>query len=111
MDRFEREKKTVQAMIAIYCRDMHQSAETLCASCAAVQSYALARLEHCRFGADKPKCSDCPIHCYKPDMREAIRAIMRHSGPRMLVRHPVLALGHTLDGMMHRPPKPERNPA
>ena len=41
-------------------------------------------------------------------MREAIRVVMRYAGPRMLVRHPVLALGHTIDGVLHRPPKPPR---
>jgi hypothetical protein len=27
---------------------------------------------------------------------------MRYAGPRMVMRHPVLALGHTLDGLLHR---------
>ena len=103
MERLEREKTTLVTMIAIYCRDLHKPADGLCESCAALQAYALARLERCTFGAGKPKCADCPIHCYKPAMREAIRAVMKHSGPRMLVRHPVLALGHTLDGVLHPP--------
>jgi hypothetical protein len=106
--RFEREKKTLTAMIAIYCRDKHHTADALCGSCAEIHAYAMARLERCTFGPDKPKCSDCPIHCYKPAMRETIRAIMRHSGPRMLARHPVLALGHTLDGVLHPAPKSAR---
>ena len=41
-------------------------------------------------------------------MRDAIRVVMRYAGPRMLVRHPVLALGHAIDGAMHRPPKAGR---
>jgi hypothetical protein len=31
-------------------------------------------------------------------MREQVRAIMRYAGPRMLLRHPVLALMHVWDG-------------
>ena len=64
---------------------------------------ALARLERCKYGPDKPKCEACTTHCYKPAMRDAIREVMRYAGPRMLVRHPVMALGHTVDGLMKRP--------
>ena len=103
--RFDREKKTLKAMIALYCREKHAPAEGLCADCAALQDYAMLRLERCKFGADKPKCAACPIHCYKPAMRETIRDVMRYAGPRMLVHHPVLAVQHTLDGVLHRPPK------
>ena len=95
-------------MISIYCRDLHHPQDALCAECAALQDYALARLDKCTFGPDKPKCADCPIHCYKPAMREAIRGVMRYAGPRMLVEHPMLALGHTLDGVLHRPAKNKR---
>ena len=109
MPRFDRERQTIQAMIRLSCRDLHSPEEDLCPDCASLQEYALARLEHCTFGADKPKCSACPIHCYKPEMREAICAVMRYAGPRMLVRHPVLALGHTIDGALHRPSKDWRN--
>ncbi len=105
MHRLTREQKTLEKMIALYCRDHHKPGAALCPDCAAVQSYATARLEHCKFGADKPKCSACPVHCYKPAMRDAIRTIMRYSGPRMLLHHPVLALGHTLDGVLNPPPK------
>ena len=101
MERFARESKTLTAMIAIYCRDHHAPQEGLCGECAALQSYALSRLERCTFGEDKPKCAACPIHCYKPALRTVIRAVMAYAGPRMLVRHPVLALGHGVDGLLH----------
>ena len=103
MQRFEREKKTLKAMIAMYCRDHHTPQDPLCTDCVALQDYALARLEKCRYGADKPKCAACTTHCYKPAMRDAVRAVMRYAGPRMVVKHPVLALGHTVDGLLHRP--------
>ena len=101
MHRFDREKKTLTAMIALYCRAQHAPAGGLCADCAGLQEYALQRLDRCTFGAGKPKCSACPIHCYKPAMRESIRRVMACAGPRMLVRHPVLALGHAMDGLRH----------
>ena len=109
MPRFDRERQTLKAMVALYCRGQHKPREALCADCAALQAYALARLERCTFGADKPKCAACPIHCYNSAMREAIRGVMRYAGPRMLVRHPVLALGHAMDGVLHRPPKTPGN--
>ena len=34
------------------------------------------------------------VHCYQPQMREQIRQVMRYSGPRMLLYHPVLAIWH-----------------
>lgn len=100
-DRLAREKRTIETMIRMYCRDLHHPADKLCTDCTALLSYALQRLEHCTFGPEKPKCSACPVHCYKPAMREAIRSVMAYAGPRMLVRHPVLALGHVVDGLRH----------
>ncbi len=41
----------------------------------------------------KTFCANCKVHCYKPQMREQIRQVMRFSGPRMLLYHPVLAIG------------------
>ncbi|MFR6299038.1 MAG: nitrous oxide-stimulated promoter family protein [Acutalibacteraceae bacterium] len=38
-----------------------------------------SRLDHCRWGNDKNFCSQCPCHCYKPDMRVKIKEVMRYS--------------------------------
>lgn len=38
--------------------------------------------------------ANCKVHCYKPEVREQIRQVMRFSGPRMLLYHPVLAVWH-----------------
>ena len=46
--------------------------------------------------AEKTFCSACPIHCYKPEMREKIRTVMRYGGPRMLLYHPMMTLRHML---------------
>ncbi|MCK5227056.1 MAG: nitrous oxide-stimulated promoter family protein, partial [Desulfobulbaceae bacterium] len=48
-------------------------------------------------------CGNCPIHCYKPKMRKKVREVMRYAGPRMIWRHPFLALCHTIDGMRKKP--------
>lgn len=102
----KREEKTIGAMVGIYCHGLHGTRGKLCPDCTDVFEYALKRLDKCRFQADKPSCGNCPIHCYKPDMREKVKDIMRYSGPRMLYRHPVLALFHFIDGFRKAPPLP-----
>ena len=99
MTRIQREKRTVSAMIALYCQAHHPAADTPCAECRKLQDYALARLDRCPFGDKKPTCAKCPIHCYKPGMKARIRDVMRYAGPRMLARHPLLAAMHQLDSL------------
>ena len=92
-------------MITIYCRGHHGAKNTLCNECGALWEYARQRVDRCPFRTDKPTCVNCPVHCFKPDMRERIRNVMRYAGPRMWWRHPVLTLFHFLDGNK-RAPKP-----
>ena len=70
---------------------------SLCPQCQALLDYAHQRLEHCKFGEDKPSCTRCPVHCYKPAMREQILQVMRYSGPRMLLHDPIMAIRHLWD--------------
>jgi hypothetical protein len=89
-----REKKTVQTMLEIYCADHHAPADGLCPECRALLTYSHERLDRCPFCEGKPTCKDCPVHCYRPERREAIGVVMRYAGPRMLWRHPWLAIVH-----------------
>jgi predicted amidophosphoribosyltransferase len=89
-----REKKTVQAMLEIYCVDHHAQVGGLCPECRALLAYSHERLERCPYGDDKPTCRGCPVHCYRPEPREEMRVVMRYAGPRMFRRHPWLALVH-----------------
>lgn len=106
--RMARERRTIDAMIALYCRDHNGGTGSLCPDCLELMEYAHARLSKCPFQASKPTCAKCPIHCYRPAMRERVRAVMRYAGPRMLYRHPILALWHMLDGLRKPPPLPRR---
>jgi hypothetical protein len=92
-----REKRTIRAMLQIYCRARH-GLTSLCADCQELLDYAHCRLDRCPFGNDKPTCVNCPIHCYKPAMRANVQAVMRYAGPRLIFRHPILAFMHLLDG-------------
>jgi hypothetical protein len=96
--RIRREKRTVAAMIELYCEEQHGNPNGLCAECRMLHDYAMQRLERCPFGEEKITCVDCAVHCYKPAMREHVRVVMRTAGPRMIWRHPVLAVRHVLDG-------------
>ncbi|MBI3986149.1 MAG: nitrous oxide-stimulated promoter family protein [Lentisphaerae bacterium] len=95
--------KTLHAMLGIYCRDKHESAGTLCSECRELLAYATARLAKCPFGEKKPTCARCTIHCYQPAMRARVKTVMKHSGPRMLTTHPILAARHILHGLTHKP--------
>jgi predicted amidophosphoribosyltransferase len=101
--RMNRERKTVDLMIRLYCRLNHKQAHGLCAECAGLQDYTHTRLERCPFQTDKPTCAKCPVHCYNARRREQIRTVMRYAGPRMLIYHPWLALRHMLDGFRKIP--------
>ena len=78
-DRITREKEMLPEMVKIYCHGVHN------------------RLDHCRWGNEKNFCSQCPCHCYKPAMREKIRAVMRYSGPRIMLYHPLVGSLHAFE--------------
>lgn len=93
----EREKYVVSEMITLYCTKKHKNKSGLCPECAALLEYAKLRSDKCPFMETKTFCSNCKVHCYKKDMREKIREVMRFSGPRMIFTHPVLAISHVIE--------------
>ena len=101
--RLARERKTLTKMLHIFCRAHHGTRGELCEACAELHAYAMCRLDRCPFGAEKPTCAACPIHCYKTDRRQQIRDVMRYAGPRMLWRHPLSAIRHLLVGRRAAP--------
>ena len=117
MPRMRRELRTFEVMIGIDCAGHHKAAGAtaastprvatagasgLCLECHALLDYAACRLAVCPFGTAKPAFADCPVHCYRPAMKEAVKQVMRYAGPRMLLRHPFLALMHEWDRFIHR---------
>ncbi|MGN0299077.1 MAG: nitrous oxide-stimulated promoter family protein [Lachnospiraceae bacterium] len=93
----EREKRTVSLMITIFCRKKHGTKGGLCPECLALKEYAILRSDKCPFMETKTFCSNCKVHCYKPEMREKIREVMRYAGPRMIFYHPWMALRHVVE--------------
>lgn len=108
--RMKRERQTVEHMINIFCRDHHRKKDEeplrgykLCDECLELVEYARIRLKNCPFQELKTTCGKCPVHCYKPKLRQKIREVMRYAGPRMIRHHPLLAFGHMLDGFKKEP--------
>jgi len=95
--RIKREKITVSIMVGMYCRHFHQTSPTPCAECKKLLDYAFNKIDRCPYQKIKPVCSRCRIHCYSSDIRDEIKKVMRYSGPKMLLFHPMLGVLHLID--------------
>lgn len=96
----EKEKEILELMVRIYCNGNHHekaSGEKLCPQCRDLQNYADRKIDACRFMETKTFCSNCKVHCYKKDMRERVKSVMRYSAPRMIMYHPLLAVRHLIE--------------
>lgn len=100
--RIKRESNTVAVMIALYCSQNHTLNE-LCPECTSLLDYSRKRLDECPFQEGKTTCAKCSVHCFKPEKRERIRVVMRYSGPRMMYRHPIMAIFHLINGRRKEP--------
>lgn len=89
------EKRTLETMIGMFCKHLTRNG-IICSDCQKLQTYAFNKIDKCRFSTFKPNCKDCKVHCYKPVMREKIKEVMRYAGPRMIYKHPIMALRHIL---------------
>jgi hypothetical protein len=97
------EKNIVELMIKIYCRDKHAEQKELCHDCQELLEYTFQRIDKCPFIETKSFCSACETPCYSPEMRNRIKTVMRHSGPRMLLYHPLIATRHFLKNFIKKP--------
>ncbi|MDE6195445.1 MAG: nitrous oxide-stimulated promoter family protein [Erysipelotrichaceae bacterium] len=89
----QKEKEVIDVMIRLYCKRHHQQP---CEACEELKRYAYERINKCPFMETKSFCSNCKVHCYKKDMREEMKRVMRYSGPWMLLYHPILAIRHLI---------------
>jgi predicted amidophosphoribosyltransferase len=106
--RMTREARTMEVMVEMYCHDLHGRQEGLCEGCGELVEYAQGRLDKCPYQEGKTTCAKCPIHCYKPALRERMRVVMRYAGPRMLWRHPIMTALHLWDGLREEPIRSKR---
>ncbi|MDF7667488.1 nitrous oxide-stimulated promoter family protein [Orbaceae bacterium ESL0727] len=116
--KIQHEQETVRLMIYLYCQKNHHktrapktaaeeddqiATNALCDECAELLDYAMRRLSLCRFGEQKTTCQRCPKHCYRTDYKVRIKQVMRFSGPRMILYHPVKALRHLYKNLIRTP--------
>ncbi len=95
-NKFKKDIKTLMVMAEMYCHDhKHIKPENkpLCSECEKIVEYAIARTCSCPY-QHKITCDTCTISCYKTGERKAIKSIMAYSGPRMMFRHPLMAIRH-----------------
>ncbi len=90
----DNEIKVIEIMLRIYCKRNHLNQPTLCKECLDLINYTRNRISACPYLPDKPTCRECSVHCFKNEYRERIKAVMRYSGPRMIVYHPLIKLLH-----------------
>ncbi|MBC6720741.1 nitrous oxide-stimulated promoter family protein [Treponema sp. Marseille-Q4130] len=93
------EKKIIGEMIRLYCRKKHGRKNTLCSECGALYEYAVGKIDKCPFMREKTFCSACKAHCYSQEKRNKIKTVMRFSGPRIFLYHPILVIKHIIVGM------------
>lgn len=94
--RRKEEKQIIDLMIKIYCNNNHGTSDRLCPDCKKLSEYAQTRIDKCPFMETKTFCSNCKVHCYSEEMRNNIKKVMRYSGPRMMLYHPILAIKHAI---------------
>ena len=108
--KWKKEKRFIPIMIKKYCKGWHKKQRKeqgirhsdVCKECQELTEYALFRLDKCPFKENKSFCSFCKIHCYKPEMRDKIKEVMRYSGPRMLATHPIFAISHVIQVLKYK---------
>lgn len=97
-DKRNLEAVVVTELIQLYCHDKHKgrskNAKNMCSECQALDTYAQSRIRQCPFMTSKTFCSNCKVHCYDLEEREAIRQVMRYAGPRLLLKRPILVIHH-----------------
>lgn len=92
----------IKEMIQIYCHKKHGHKHDLCEECQELLDYAAMRIDKCPFMEEKTFCNNCRVHCYKPDMRQRVKDVMRFSGPRMLFVKPHLVVLHEYHSIRHK---------
>ena len=85
----QKEQYVVEEMIRLYCRKNHgkegHASGGMCPECQKLADYAKQRSQKCPFMEQK-----------------TFRAVMRFSGPRMLLYHPILAIWHLICSMREK---------
>lgn len=99
----QKDTETIRAMLRLYCQGHHQQTGQLCSQCDELYRYAANQLSRCPFSGNKPTCTKCTVHCYNSEMKRRVKEVMKYSGPRMLLHHPLMAIRHMVQGLKKPP--------
>ena len=83
-------------MIETYCKKKCKSKEIPCEECQDLIEYSNMRIDKCPHMESKSFCSSCKTHCYDAEYKEKIKIVMRFSGPRIILYHPIVTLKHMI---------------
>lgn len=97
-----KEMEVVDLMIDIYYKKQIRLDEGKNVEKKDLINYCHYRLSKCPFKDNKPFCSNCKIHCYDKIHQELIRKVMRYSGPRMMIYHPIIAIRHLIESSKNK---------
>ena len=76
----EERHQLLRRKVGLYCAEHHNlDSGRPCDECLDLLAYERRRLERCPHDP-KPRCKDCRTHCYGPNYRGRIRAVMRFAG-------------------------------
>lgn len=98
----EQEIVVVAKMVEIYCHSNKHTKKGLCQECSSLLEYAKGQVKKCPHMEEKTFCSTCKTHCYRPEMRDKIKQIMRYAGPKMLLHHPILTVKHGINTLKEK---------
>ena len=84
-----------------YCKGQKHPGRP-CRDCSELIQYVEERVDLCPFMETKTYCSNCKVHCYNPSMRMKIKEVMRYSGPRMILSHPMIVIDHVYQGIKQK---------
>ena len=85
-ERKESEFSTLKKFVEVFCSHNHDTKKgELCADCSELLEYGRKRLELCPYDP-KPKCKNCPTHCYRKEYRERVKEVMKFSGMHFVKR-------------------------
>lgn len=96
-----KEKETVRKMFGLYCQKNHDTpaGKKLCPKCTALLATVMLKMNRCPYGITKPICEKCKIPCFGKKQTKDFLDIMQGSRTKMLLRHPIMAMRHRLNGM------------
>ncbi len=93
----EQKIKLVEKMMSLYCKRHHpwRNSHHLCDECQDLLKYSAQRSRNCK--NQKGFCAHCPTPCYAPEKRAEMGKIMKFSGPRIGLYHPIWVTKHIIE--------------